>query len=70
MGSAVGHDVQNTARLEPRQQLAQRRLRVAGGRDERLVMPRHVADGEQVGALLRLTTLLRVAPSLVDLDEA
>ena len=33
-------------------------------------MPRHVADGEQVGALLRLTTLLRVAPSLVDLDEA
>ena len=53
-GSAVSHDVQDTARVEPREQLTQRGLQVAGRRDQRLVVPGHVADGEQVGALLRL----------------
>ena len=62
-GSAVSHDVQDTARVEPREQLTQRGLRVAGGRDERLVVPGHVADGEQVGALLRLVPM-RVRLSL------
>ena len=56
-GSAVSHDVQDAARVEPREQLTQRGLRVAGGRDERLVVPGHVADGEQVGALLRLVRM-------------